>query len=161
MGPNQRGEICSKLSVQFNGYFGEPEETSKAFYGDWFKSGDIGYFDDEGFLYILDRKKQLLKYNNYQVTPSEIEAILNEIEGVVSSCVVGVPEIETGNDILHALVTVSLQSDLNEKSILDYVNGKVIDQKKIRGGVRIVESLPVGLTGKVDRSKAKNMLLKN
>lgn len=148
-----------KIPVQFNGYFNEPQKTAEAMFGNWYKTGDIGYFDSNGFFYIVDRKKQLLKYKNFQITPSEIEAILDGIEGVTSSCVIGVLEADTGNDIVHAFVTVNKQSSLTEGFILEYVNSRVIDPKKIRGGVKIVEALPVGMTGKVDKKKVKEIAL--
>lgn len=67
LGPNQQGELCMKTPVMFSGYFGEPERTAEAINGDWVYSGDIGYFDNDGFLFIVNRKKDMLKYNNYQV----------------------------------------------------------------------------------------------
>ncbi|KAL7025584.1 hypothetical protein ACKWTF_013547 [Chironomus riparius] len=157
LGLNQRGEIHSKIPVQFSCYYEDPIKTKEAFDGEWFKSGDIGYFDDQGYLYVVDRKKELLKYKNYQVTPSEIEAIINVINGVSSSCVVGVPEPNTGNDIIHAFVIIDKEASLDKQFILNYVNDKVIDPKRIRGGVHIVDAFPLGMTGKVDRKKVKEM----
>lgn len=157
LGPNEKGEICSKIPVQFTSYFNNPQKTAESFDGDWFKTGDIGYFDDEGYIYVVDRKKEMLKYKNFQVTPSEIEAIINEIKGIASSCVVGVPEQHTGNDIIHAFVILDESAVVTEKFIADYVETRVIDAKKIRGGVHIVGSFPLGLTGKVDRRKLLEM----
>ena len=160
MGPNEQGEIYCKTPVQFSGYIGHPEKTAEAFDGEWFKTGDIGYFDDEQYLYVVDRKKEMLKFNNYQVTPSEIESIINEIQGVTSSCVVGVPEPLSGNDIIHAFVILDESQQLTDDFILNYVNEKVIDPKRIRGGVHIVKSFPVGTTAKVDRKKVLEMVEK-
>lgn len=67
LGPNQQGEVCFQTPVKFLGYFADPEKTAEAFIGDWVLSGDVGYFDDDGFLFIIDRKKDMLKFNNYQV----------------------------------------------------------------------------------------------
>ncbi|KAL7025582.1 hypothetical protein ACKWTF_013545 [Chironomus riparius] len=144
LGPNESGEIYSKIPVHFSGYFGDPEKTAEAFDGDWFKTGDIGYFDDDQFLFVTGRTKELLKYNNFQVTPSEIEEIINEIQGVQSSCVVGVPQSHSGNDIIHAYVILEESKSLSEEFILKYVDNKVIDPKKIRGGVHIVQEFPLG-----------------
>lgn len=160
MGPNESGEIYSKIPVQFSGYFDEPDSTKSIFDGDWFKTGDIGYFDCAGYLYVIERKKELLKFRNFQVTPSEITSIINEIQGVTSSCVVGVPEPDTGNDIIHAFVIVNEFCDLSEKFIAEYVNKKVIDPKRIRGGVHIVETFPLGMTGKVDTKKLREIAKK-
>lgn len=147
----EKGEIYINVDIQFNGYFEEPEKTRETFNGEWFKTGDIGHFDDEGFLYVTDRKKELLRYQGFQVMPSEIEAIINEIKGVMSSCVVGVFDPVNSNDIIHAFVIAEHASDVTENYIIDYVNERVIDQKRIRGGVHFVKSFSLGLTGKVDR----------
>ncbi|KAG5669212.1 hypothetical protein PVAND_017105 [Polypedilum vanderplanki] len=151
----QQGEICVKREVKFAGYFDDLEKTKEAFDGEWFKTGDIGYFDDEGFFYFIDRKKELLKYHNFQVTPSELEAIINEIDGVMSSCVVGVLKENSGNDIIHAFVIVDESSGLTENFILNYVNSKVIEQKKLRGGVHFIGTFPLGKTGKIDKKFLK------
>jgi 4-coumarate--CoA ligase len=153
---NHYGEIYSKAMTKFLGYFGEPEKTEEVCDGEWFKTGDIGCADDDGFVNIVGRKKELLKYSGFHVTPSELEAVVNEIEGVVSSYVVGVME-ETGNDILHAFVIVDETKGLTDDFVLNYFNGRVIDPKRLRGGVHFVETLPVGLTGKVDRLKVRRM----
>ncbi|KAG5670850.1 hypothetical protein PVAND_001084 [Polypedilum vanderplanki] len=148
---NQQGEICVKSISKFQGYMNEPEKTKEAFDGEWLKTGDIGYFDDDGYIYIIDRKKDMMKFQGYQVTPSEIETIINEIKGVVSSCVVGVFDSVNSNDIIHAFVIIEESSDLTENIVLNYVNSKVIDPKKIRGGVHFVKSFATGLTGKICR----------
>jgi len=157
LGPNHQGEIYIRIPVQFSGYIGHSDKTAEAFHGDWFKTGDIGYFDDDGYIYVVDRKKEMLKFNNYQITPSEIEAIIDEIEGITSSCVAGVPESNSGNDIIHAFVILEESNSLTEEFIIKYVNDKVIDPKRIRGGVHVVDSFPLGATGKVDRKKVKEM----
>lgn len=67
LGPNCHGEICFKSLVTFLGYFGEPEKTAETVKNGWVHTGDIGYFDDDGFLFIVDRKKDMLKVDNFQV----------------------------------------------------------------------------------------------
>ncbi|XP_070502824.1 luciferin 4-monooxygenase-like [Chironomus tepperi] len=157
LGPNEQGEIFIKKPVQFTEYFGDPEKTQATFDGEWFKTGDIGYFDDNGCLYIVDRKKEMLKYNNFQVTPSEIESVINEIKGIVNSSVVGVYDSNDGNDIIHAFVIVNESSNLTENFILEQVNGKVSEPKKIRGGVHIVKSFPLTFSGKISKIKLRKM----
>ncbi|KAG5670851.1 hypothetical protein PVAND_001085 [Polypedilum vanderplanki] len=154
---NQQGEICGKISTKFLDYVGDHKTYLESFDGDWFKTGDIGYFDDDGYLHVIDRKKELLKFNNYQVTPSELEAIVNEIDGIISSCVVGVLNKSSGNDIIHAFVIVDETKNLTETQIENFVNSKVIDAKKLRGGVHFVKSFELGLTGKVSRMKMRKI----
>lgn len=76
-GINVNGEICMKVNYKFFGYYGNQKATDDLFDGEGFiSSGDIGHFDDQGYLYIVDRKKDLLKYCNYQISPTEIDAFL-------------------------------------------------------------------------------------
>ena len=123
--PNVDGEICFKTPVPFLGYFGNPLQTKEVLDDDsWIHSGDIGHFDNEGNLFIVDRKKEILKYLGYQVSPSEIENIINNIDGVVTSCVVGVSN-SNSDDIIHAFVVPSKkQNHLKEIDVLNIVNGK-------------------------------------
>ncbi|KAG5670853.1 hypothetical protein PVAND_001087 [Polypedilum vanderplanki] len=153
----QNGEIYAKVPIRFTEYFGEPEVTEKSFHGEWFKTGDVGHFDDEGFLYVVERKKDMIRFQGYHIIPSEIEAIINEIKGVMSSCVVGVEDKITGVDFIHAFVIVDEFCKITEQEIEDYVRKRVIDQKRIRGGVHFVKSFPLGITGKVDRKKVKEI----
>lgn len=67
LGPNQHGEVCFKTPVIFSGYFGDPEKAAEAVNDGWVYSGDIGYFDDDGFLFIVERKKDLIKFHGFQV----------------------------------------------------------------------------------------------
>ncbi|KAG5683130.1 hypothetical protein PVAND_012430 [Polypedilum vanderplanki] len=151
----QHGEIYIKKVFQLNEYFEEPEITKESFENGWFKTGDIGYFDDEGFLYFVDRKKDIIRYGILQTFPSELEKIIDEIEGVVSSCVVGVYDQNISGDKIFAFVIVDKSKNLTEAQIENMVNSKVIDQKKIRGGVHFVEKFPLGKTGKVDKKVMK------
>lgn len=68
VGPNERGEICYKSSVLFSGYFEDPEETNAAIKDGWVLSEDVGYFDDDGFLFVIDRKKDMITYNGVHVS---------------------------------------------------------------------------------------------
>lgn len=158
LGPNEEGEICYKTPVTFSGYFGDPEKSKESVKNDWVYSGDIGYFDDEGFLFIIDRKKDMLKFNNFQVYPSELESIINEIDGVISSCVVGVLEEDKGNDLVYAFVIKDpLKCQLNENEIVTYVNSKVIHAKHLRGGVHFVDNLPMTPSGKIQSRNVRKI----
>jgi 4-coumarate--CoA ligase len=158
---NVQGEVWIKRELPFFGYYGDAEKTAEAYDGEWFKTGDIGYFDDDGFIYVIDRKKELLKFNNYQVTPSELENIINGIDGVASSCVVGVLKENTGNDVIHAFVIVDESKGLTEDFVLNYVNDRVIDAKRLRGGVHFLATFPLGPSGKVDRKQLTKIAKEN
>lgn len=156
--PNETGEIHVKLLQNILGYFEEPEKSREALDEDgWVKTGDLGYFDDECFLFITGRKKEMLKYNNYQVLPSELEELINSVDGVESSSIVGILDENSGNDIIFAFVKKNPRSDLNEEKILKFVHDKVIDAKKIRGGVHFIDSFPLTPSGKVKKNELKNL----
>ncbi|KAL7013480.1 hypothetical protein ACKWTF_015416 [Chironomus riparius] len=152
LGPNEIGEIYYKTAVPFSGYFGEPKKYAEAFDAFGFvKSGDAGYFDNYGHIYIKDRIKHMIKsIGSYKVTPTEIESIINEIDGVIQSCVVGVFDEEVFYDKIHAFVIKDqARDDLTEEFIVNFVNGRVIEQKRITGGVHFVDKFPMTPSGKV------------
>lgn len=92
-GVNESGEICIKYPYKFLGYYNDEEMTSNAFDADgWFMTGDIGQFDEDGYLFYVDRKKDILKYCNYPIPPSEIEGLLMEHPSIEQVCVVGIPD---------------------------------------------------------------------
>jgi 4-coumarate--CoA ligase len=95
----------------------------------WFHTGDIGYFDEEEFAYIVDRKKDILKYQGFHVSPSEIESIINEMDLVIDSCVVGVLT-EEGNDLIFAFVQRK-NLNLSEGDVLNYVHGEKLKFRKM------------------------------
>jgi 4-coumarate--CoA ligase len=112
--------------------------------------GDLGYMDDNGFLHIVGRKKFVLKYRNFQITPLEVEKVINEIKGITGSCVVGVFDMQESNHILYAFVTKAEDCDLTEESVKEYVNSNVSDYKKIRGSVKFIDKFPRTITDKID-----------
>lgn len=120
MEPNEIGEI-HLWTLCFLGYANNPEATRNAFDSDgWLKTGDLGYFTEEGEIFIVDRKKDMIKYLNYQVAPSELETFILKIEGVKIVCVVGIPDIISG-DLAAAVVVKDKNSYLNEQDIIDEV----------------------------------------
>ncbi|XP_070504886.1 acyl-CoA synthetase 7-like [Chironomus tepperi] len=160
LGPNEVGEIYCKKSYPFLGYFGDIQITAESIDSSgFFKTGDAGYFDECGRIYIVDRIKHMIKsINCYKVTPIEIESIINEIDGVILSCVVGVIDEEVFYDKIYAFVIKDqARDDLTEEFIVNFVNGKVIEEKKISGGVHFVDRFPMTPTGKVLNRELKKI----
>ena len=120
------GEILAKVLYPFLGYFNNPE-ANKNIIGenDWLHTGDIGYFDTEGFLYVIDRKKDIMKYMNYHISPSEIENVIMKHEGVVNVCVVPVPDL-VATDFPAALVILNNKCVVTEKEIEELVEGECL-----------------------------------
>ena len=122
-GVNVDGEICMKLNYKFLGYYGNQQATDELFDEDGFiKMGDIGHFDEDGDLFVVDRKKELLKYCSFQISPSEIDAFLTELPGIQSACVVGMPD-EVATDLPAAVIVRADGSKVTEKDVYDMVAG--------------------------------------
>lgn len=122
---NVDGEICIKWNYKFLGYYNNIKATEDVFDHEGFiMSGDIGHFDEDGYLYVVDRKKDLMKFYNYHVSPTAIEAFLIEIPEIKSVCVVGIPD-EMANDLPTALVIRQSGSGITEKHISDLVAGEI------------------------------------
>ncbi|XP_065084977.1 luciferin 4-monooxygenase-like [Ochlerotatus camptorhynchus] len=161
VGVGQLGELQLKKSDPFLGYFDEPEAMSSLITEDgWLRTQDCGYFDEEHYFYMSERKKDLLSYRNMLVIPSSLEWVIERIEGVKHTCVVGVPEDGwEASDLLTAVVVKEKDCKLTEDAILAFVNGQVPDYKHLRGGVIFRDELPLGSTGKVLRDKVKELVL--
>ena len=118
------GEICIKTNYKFIGYYNNREATEELFDEENFiKTGDVGHFDEDGDLYIVDRKKDLLKYCNFQISPSEIDSYLIESSDIKSACVVGIPD-PLVTDLPAAVVVRAQGSTITEEEIVNMVAGK-------------------------------------
>lgn len=125
-GINVDGEICLKVNYRFLGYYGNPEATNQLFDDEGFiMTGDIGHFDEDGYLFIVDRKKDLLKYCNFQISPSEIDSHLIVSPGIKSACVVGIPD-DAVTDLPAAVIVRANGSNITEKEVFDLVAGSLI-----------------------------------
>ncbi|XP_019564525.2 probable 4-coumarate--CoA ligase 1 [Aedes albopictus] len=162
LGPGEEGEIQIRYIHPFVGYYGNEEATRALLTADGFiKSGDIGCMDSTGFLFITDRKKEMIRHRGYQIAPAELEALLMEIPGVVQAVVVATPEKKPPHDDLPAALVVRSaegMATVREEDVLEYVNGKVPDYKRLRGGVFFVKGLPTTANGKINRMAAKKLV---
>ncbi|XP_031628269.1 4-coumarate--CoA ligase-like 7 [Contarinia nasturtii] len=153
--PNVDGEICLKTNYKFLGYYANDKATEELFDDDgYMMTGDIGHFDDDGDLFIVDRKKDLLKFCNMQISPSQVESYIIESPEIKSVCVIGIPDDENG-DLPAAVVVRADGSDVSGEDIYNMVAEHFSDHFKLRGGVYFVDSLPTTPSGKVLRRKVK------
>lgn len=160
LGPNEKGEICLQYQYKFLKYLNNEEMTIKAFDDEGFyKTGDIGYFDSEGFLHVVDRIKDIIKYMNFQISPSDLEDIILKIPGVGQVCVAGIPTKDQSSELATAVIVKQPGSSLSAKEVVDTVNDQVSDYKKLRGGVFFVDQLPMTPAGKVLRRSVKDMIV--
>ncbi|DAZ94388.1 TPA: LOW QUALITY PROTEIN: hypothetical protein N0F65_003252 [Lagenidium giganteum] len=133
LGPNEHGELWYRGPQVMKGYLHEPEATKSAITPDGFlKTGDIGYFDDDGYLFVVDRVKELIKYKGHQVAPAELEDVLHLHPAIVDSCCVRGYDPTTGEEIPKAYVVLkpSLESPPTAEQVMDFVSEKVAPFKK-------------------------------
>ncbi|XP_068622181.1 uncharacterized protein [Battus philenor] len=156
LGPNQEGEICVKGVMIMKGYIGRKRQDDFDEEG-FFKTGDIGYFDEDKYLYIVDRLKELIKYKANQVAPAEIEAVLLQHESVLDVGVVGAPH-PTAGEVPIAFVVLHPEAKATEVELQEFVAKNLSNPKHLRGGVRFVSSIPKTSTGKILRKELRKMV---
>ena len=150
----QEGEIYIKGPNVMKGYLNQPDATNKTLTKDgWLKTGDIGYFDQDGFFYITDRLKELIKVKGLQVAPAELEALLQNHPKVADAAVIGVPH-ERHGEAPRAFV-VKRDTSLTEKELIDYVASHLSEHKHLTGGVTFLETIPKTAAGKTLRRLLK------
>ncbi|CAI0457516.1 unnamed protein product [Linum tenue] len=139
-------------------YVGDPEGTiDNMVINGWLRTGDLCYFDDQGFLYVVDRLKELIKYNGYQVAPAELEQLLQSHPGVADAAVIPYPDEEAGQ-LPFACVLRRPGCILDERSVMEFVAKQVAPYKKIRR-VAFVNSIPKSPAGKILRKDLRKMVL--
>nr|Q3E6Y4.2 RecName: Full=4-coumarate--CoA ligase-like 3 [Arabidopsis thaliana] len=150
MGVNQPGELWLKGPSISKGYFGNEEATNETINLEgWLKLGDLCYIDEDGFLFVVDRLKELIKYKGYQVPPAELEALLIAHPHILDAAVIPFPDREAGQYPM-AYVARKPESNLSEKEVIDFISNQVAPYKKIRK-VAFISSIPKTASGKTLR----------
>ncbi|KAH8250228.1 hypothetical protein KR026_008559, partial [Drosophila bipectinata] len=164
LGPEEMGEVCISNGQHWMGYFGNQQETrDMRDLKRWFHSGDLGYVDRDGFLYIMERKKDMLKYQNIMYYPNDIEAIISQMPEVAEVCVFGVWSNIYGDEAA-ACVVKRQGCSLSEQDVVDYVQSCTDSKyKQLNAGAIIVNDLMRSANGKTNRiaNKAHYLQVKN
>ncbi len=149
------GEILTRGPVVFQGYYAQPQETAYTFRGGWHHTGDVGRFDEDGFLHYVGRRpeKELIKPGGENVYPAEVETVIMEMPGVSAVCVFGVPDAQWGEAI--KAVVESGDGDLSAEQVIDHVAGRIARYKKPKWVV-LTDTLPRAGTHEVDREAVKS-----
>jgi acyl-CoA synthetase (AMP-forming)/AMP-acid ligase II len=148
LGPMQEGEVCVRGPQIMKGYLNRPEATSQTIDTEgWLHTGDIGFVDNDGHLFILDRAKELIKYKGFQVPPAELEAILLTHPCVADAAVIPCPDDEAG-EIPKAFIV--LRSPIESGEIIEFVSERVAPHKKIRF-IEFTDKIPKSPSGKILR----------
>jgi acyl-CoA synthetase (AMP-forming)/AMP-acid ligase II len=149
------GEIVVRGPTVFNGYWRDPDVTYYAFRHDWHHTGDIGKFDEDGYLYYVGRmpEKELIKSGGENIYPAEVENVLQELPEVNAVCVFGVPDPEWG-EAVKAVVEFIPGKSLTEEQIQQAVANRIASFKKPRI-VEFTDTLPRGAEDRIDRAEVK------
>ncbi|KAK7432539.1 hypothetical protein QQZ08_000746 [Neonectria magnoliae] len=155
--PGEPGEAFVKGPIVTQGYHNNPKANQESFTKDgWLRTGDILRMEGTE-LFVVDRKKELIKYKGLQVAPAELEGLLASHSSVLDAAVIGITQ--NGTEVPRAYVVLAPQAKgkISEAELMEYVRSKVSDHKRLRGGVRFVERVPRSLSGKILRKEVKEM----
>jgi long-chain acyl-CoA synthetase len=150
------GEIVVRGPVVFQGYYGQPDVTAYTFRNDWHHTGDVGRFDEAGYLYYVRRKpeKELIKPGGENVYPAEVEAVIMQMPGVTGVCVFGVPDAQWG-EAIKAVVETPTETLLSAAQVSEFVASKIARFKRPKW-VTFTAALPKNAEGLVDREAVKS-----
>jgi acyl-CoA synthetase (AMP-forming)/AMP-acid ligase II len=152
--PGEEGEIWIRGPQRMLGYFGRQEETDTLIDADdWLHTGDIGIVDDDGWWFVVDRVKELIKYKGYQVAPAELEAVLLTSPDVADAAVIGVYD-ERGDEVPKAFVVRAPGSTATEDDVLAFVAEHTAPYKRVRR-VEFIEAVPKSASGKILRRELR------
>lgn len=150
LGANREGEICVRGPQVMKGYLNRPEATAKTVdAAGWLHTGDIGYADSDGHFFIVDRKKELIKYKGFQVAPAELEALLVTHPAVADAAVVPSPDEEAG-EVPKAFVVLKADHEADAGELIAFIAAHVSPHKKVRL-VEFIEQIPKSPSGKILR----------
>ncbi|EER37458.1 4-coumarate-CoA ligase [Histoplasma capsulatum var. duboisii H88] len=152
--PGQPGEFLVRGPMVTQGYYNNPQATENAFHDGWFCTGDIG-IQRNGKFYIVDRKKELLKYKGQQIAPAEIEGVLISHPDIKDAAVCGVPSPEDPASDLPRAYVVADTTRVNEQTVKSFVKDRLSPFKQLRGGVVFVNEIPKNAVGKLLRRELK------
>ena len=153
--PGETGEIWLKGPAVTPGYWQKPEETAEAFVDGWFRSGDLGRIDDEGYYYLTDRLKHLIISGGENISPKEVESVINRFEGVAESSVIGLPDDQWGEKVAAAVVAKP-QSKVKPEDIQQFCK-QHLHNWKCPKEVLVVEALPRNTMGKILKEELKKL----
>lgn len=153
LGANEVGEVVVRGDVVMPGYWKDPAATQEALRGGWLHTGDIGYLDEQGFLFLLDRKKDVIISGGNNVYPREVEEVIVQHPGVASVVVLGVPHSYWG-EAVHAVIVPKAGVSLSAQEIIEHCASHIAGYKKPKS-IDFVDSLPVSGYGKIVRREVR------
>ena len=151
LGPGEEGEVWVRGPQVMQGYWQRPEETRRVLTTDgWLRTGDIGAFDAQGFLQLLDRKKDLIIVSGFKVFPNEVEDVAMLHPGVLEAAVIGVPDARTGEAV--KLFVVKRDPALREDDLREFLRARLVNYKRPHT-IEFRDHLPKSNIGKILRKE--------
>jgi len=148
LGAGERGEVCVRGPQVMTGYLNNPEATAQTIDVEgWLHTGDIGYFDEDGHFFVVDRAKELIKYKGFQVAPAELEAVLLTHPSVADAAVIPYPDDEAG-EVPKGIIV--LREAAEPEAIMQFIAERVAPHKRIRH-LEFVDKIPKSPSGKILR----------
>lgn len=151
------GEIVCQSPLATHGYYKNPEATNASFRGGWFYTGDLGYFDEEGFLYVAGRKKDMVKSGGISIYPLEIESVIYSHPAILEAAVIGVPDPHWG-EAVKAVVVLKSDAALGAEDLMAFCKER-LSPYKVPKSVDFRDSLPHTEVGKVNKVKLKELIV--
>lgn len=155
LGPGERGELWVRGPQVTDGYFERPDATAQQYVDGWVNTGDVAYVDEDGFLFICDRAKDMLIYKGYNVYPRELEDLLVDHPDVDSAAVVGRERPAVGQEPI-AFVVPAAGHEVDPEALMAYVAERVLPYKKVRG-IQVVDRLPSNPAGKILKTELRKL----
>jgi long-chain acyl-CoA synthetase len=155
MPSHERGEIRVRGPQMVESYRNRPEETAKTIRDGWVHTGDIGYFDDEGYLFVVDRKKELIISGGYNIYPREVDEVLSSHPDTLEVATVGMKDTFRG-EIPVAFVVLKTGRTVSADDLLAYCKQKLVDYKVPRR-IEFLDALPKTGPGKIDKLKLRGL----
>jgi fatty-acyl-CoA synthase/long-chain acyl-CoA synthetase len=151
------GEIICKSPLATHGYYKNPEATNASFRDGWFYTGDLGYFDEEGYLFVAGRKKDMVKSGGISIYPLEIESVIYSHPDILEAAVIGVPDPQWG-EALKAVIVLKQSAKITGEELQRFCKDR-LSSYKVPKSVDFVSSLPHTEVGKVNKVKVREMIL--
>jgi len=156
LGAYQHGEVLVAGPQIMKGYWNNPKATTDMIDPEgWLRTGDVGYYDDDGHFFIVDRIKELIKVKGYQVAPAELEEIISTHPAVADVAVIGIPDDQAGELPRAYIVKKPGKESVSDDEIAKFVENQVAPHKRVKGGVEFVAAIPKNNMGKILRREIR------
>lgn len=154
--PYEKGELLIKGKVVMKGYLKDERKTNESIKNGWLYTGDIAYKDDDGYLYIVDRKKEMIIRGGINIYPKEIEQVIYELPYVKEVAIVGIPDEKYGEEVI-GYVSVDEKAHVTETEIINYCREKIANYRCPKK-IYFIDSLPKNSVGKISKHKLADMI---